>query len=76
MLKHTTIDENGHTTTDYKAKFDVSESDVQKVKAKYSKDKDFVSPDTDLEKEVAIDSIIAQLVEVKGGTWGKPVKLD
>lgn len=74
-LKYTKIDEKGQTETDFVAKYDVSDAYLQMIKAKYQKDKDFVTPENDMEREVALDSIIAQLVEVKGGTWGKPVKL-
>lgn len=49
---------------------------LQKMKDKFKKDKDFPSPSTDAEKEFALDSIIDQLVEVKKEQWGKPVKLD
>ena len=53
------IDENGLTTTDYKAKFDISDSEVTKLKEKYKKGVEFVAPENDVEKEVALDSIIA-----------------
>ena len=46
------------------------------MQAKYKKEKDFETPQGDCEKEFAVDYIIAQLVEVKGGVWGRPVKLD
>ena len=75
-MKHVTIDENGLTTTDYRAKFDITEAEVTKIKDKYKKGVEFVTPENDVERDVAVDSIIAQLVEVKGGVWGKPVKLD
>jgi hypothetical protein len=43
---------------------------------KWKPDKDFVQPETDCEREFAVDALIAQLTEVKKGVWGKPVKLD
>ncbi len=47
------------------------------MKEKFNKkDKDFVNPATDAEKEFVLDQIIAQLLEVKNGQWGKPVNLD
>ena len=47
------------------------------MKDKFKKEKgDFVQPTTDAEKEYVLDQIIAQLLEVKNGQWGKPVKLD
>ena len=35
------------------------------MKDKFKKDKDFVNPSTDCEREYALDQIIQQLVEVK-----------
>ena len=46
------------------------------MKDKFKKDKDFVNPTTDAEKEFVLDIVLTQLTEVKNGQWGKPVKLD
>ena len=43
---------------------------------KFKSGKDFVQPSTDAEREFVTDCVIDQLVEVKSGQWGKPVKLD
>ena len=43
---------------------------------KFKNGKDFSQPQTDYEREFVTDCIIDQLVEVKNGQWGKPVKLD
>ena len=43
---------------------------------KFKNGKDFVQPSADYEREFVTDCIIEQLVEVKSGQWGKPVKLD
>lgn len=43
---------------------------------RFKNGKDFVQPSTDYEREFVTDCIIEQLVEVKSGQWGKPVKLD
>lgn len=43
---------------------------------RFKNGKDFVQPSADYEKEFVTDCIIEQLVEVKSGQWGKPVKLD
>ena len=70
-------DANGQPITDYMAKYDMSQADYTKMKDKFKKEKgDFVQPTTDAEKEYVLDQIIAQLLEVKNGQWGKPVKLD
>ena len=53
--------------TDYCAKFNLSQDQFQKLKEKYKKDKDFITPTTDAEKEYALDSILTQLTEVKNG---------
>ena len=46
------------------------------MESKWKPDKDFELPTTDVEREFALDQLIAQLTEVKKGVWGKPVKLD
>ena len=43
---------------------------------RFKNGKDFIVPSADYEREFVTDCIIEQLVEVKSGQWGKPVKLD
>ena len=59
LLKHQTIDENGLPHTDYIAKFGIDQKTLDNMASKWKKDKDFVVPETDAEREYAIDSIIA-----------------
>jgi hypothetical protein len=68
--------ENGKPITDYAAKYDLNPGQVNKMTEKFKYGKDFVQPSTDYEREFVTDCIIEQLVEVKSGQWGKPVKLD
>ena len=71
------VDGNGQPITDYASKYDMTADAVAKMKEKFNrKEKDFLQPQTEAEKEYVLDTIIAQLLEVKNGQWGKPVKLD
>ena len=44
---------------------DLNQEQLNKIKDKYKKDKDFVPPSTNAEKEYALDMVIEQLTEVK-----------
>lgn len=44
---------------------ELNQEQMSKIKEKYKKDKDFVPPNTNPEKEYALDMIIEQLTEVK-----------
>lgn len=68
--------ENGRPITDYCAKYDLTQQQVDKMVERFKNGKDFVQPSADYEREFVTDCIIEQLVEVKSGQWGKPVKLD
>lgn len=70
------IGENGQLITDYIAKHNITQFQLDKIKEKFKREKDFALPQSEVEKEFATDMIIEQLVEVKNGQWGKPVKLD
>ena len=69
-----------HTGVDrFMQSHNLNEAGFNKIADKYRKDKDFSAPAGEFknaEKEYALDMIIDQLVEVKNGQWGKPVKLD
>ena len=67
---------DGISNTNYETKYDLTAKQMQALKDKFKKDKDFVQPSNDCEREYAVDQIIQQLVEVKKEQWGKPVKLD
>jgi hypothetical protein len=67
---------DGQPVIDYQAKYDLTYDQYVKMKEKFKKEKDFPNPSTEVEKSIALDAIIEQLVEVKKEQWGKPVKLD
>ena len=49
---------DGIPTTDYKTKYDINDAQLANLKTKFKKDKDFVQPSTDCEKEFALDILI------------------
>lgn len=49
-------DANGQPITDYMTKYDMSNEQFQKMKEKFGKrDRDFIQPSTDAEKEYVLD---------------------
>lgn len=73
----TQVDANGLLVTDYATKFNLTAEQMSKMDDKFGKKGgDFVYPQKDAEKEFVLDQLINQLMEVKNGQWGKPVKLD
>ena len=49
---------DGIPTTDYSTKYDLNAGQLTALKNKFKKDKDFVQPSNECEKEYALDMLI------------------
>jgi hypothetical protein len=61
---------------DYCSKYGVTPIQLLEIKEKYKKEGEFPIPHSEAEKAVAVDSLIHQMLSVKGSQWGKAVSLD